>query len=316
MPGIVLRGWPKSCLIDPWPSASMATFQIMIRKHSFPSLSYPGLSLKCTAALAAAFCFVLVAFPHRAQGSMTFAWPDTPGWTAGQPTINGPDQTVDYSSTGQNISVTLANTGATWNAGYPQVAVGGTGPFNGGTTDNGLILQPSAQTSNATRIQLTINFNNPGGVQNVSFQIWDIDATVDVNGNGFIDSITHLQAVAVGGGTLFPDIVDNTHTSNAGTPYNFITGSGAGLTITGDSSQPSGAANNTDQGTVTITFAQPITELSFWYSNAAPGALTTQTIGIGPLTYDILPETSPAWPVALICGSAIVSALLRRRRRA
>jgi hypothetical protein len=287
----------------------------MIRKNSFPALSYPGRSGRRTVGLAAAFCLALVAFPHPASGSTTFSWPDTPGWTAGQPTINGPDQTVDYSSTGQDVSVTVANTGATWNGGYPQVEVGGASTFNGGTTNNGLILQPSAQTSNATSIQLTLNFNNPGGVRNVSFQIWDIDATVDVNGNGFIDSVTHLQAVAVGGGTLFPDIVDNTHTNNAGTPYNFITGSGAGLAISGDPSQPSGAANNTDQGTVTITFAQPITQLSFWYSNVAPGALTTQTIGIGPVTYDILPETSPAWPVVLICGSAIVSALLRRRRR-
>jgi len=249
-----------------------------------------------------------------AQGTV-FDWPSSPGWTAGEPTINGPAQTVDYSSSGQNVSVTLTNTGATWNAGYPQVATGGTGFVNGGTTNSGLILQPSAQTSNGTYLQLTINFNNPGGVTNVSFQIWDIDATVDASGNGFVDAITHLQATAVGGGTLFPDIVDNTHTSNPGTSYNLINGSGANLAITGDPAQAAGAANGTDQGTINITFAQAITQISFWYSNDASGSLTTQTIGIGPLTYSIVPEISPSWPGALLCVVSASVLELRRRRR-
>jgi hypothetical protein len=246
-----------------------------------------------------------------AQGTL-FDWPSMPGWTAGQPPIGG-SQTVDYSSAGHDISVTIANTGATWNSGYPQVVPGGTGPFNGGTSNNGLILQPGAQTSTATYIQLTITFANP--VTDVSFQIWDIDATVDINGNGFIDLISQLQAVAVGGGTLFPDIVDNTHTSNAGTPYNFINGSGPGLTIRGDPAQPGGAANNTDQGTLSITFSQPITEISFWYSNDASGSLTTQTIGIGPITFTNVPEISPSWAVALLCVVAASVAELRRRRQ-
>jgi hypothetical protein len=248
-----------------------------------------------------------------AQGTV-FDWPSSPGWTAGEPTINGPAQTVDYSSSGQNVSVTLTNTGATWNAGYPQGATGGTGFVNGGTANSGLILQPSAQTSNGTYLQLTINFNNPGGVTNVSFQIWDIDATVDASGNGFVDAITHLQATAVGGGTLFPDIVDNTHTSNPGTTYNFISGSGANLAITGDPAQAAGAANGTDQGTINITFAQAITQISFWYSNDASGSLTTQTIGIGPLTYSIVPEISPSWAGALLCVVAASNLKLRRRR--
>lgn len=243
---------------------------------------------------------------------MVFAWPSSPGWTAGQPTINGPDQTVDYSSTGQDISVTLSNTGATWNTGYPQVATGGTGFVNGGTTNNGFILQPLAQTSNATYIQVTINFNNPGGVNNVSFQLWDVDATVDGSGNGFIDTITHLQAAALGGGTLYPDTLNNTHTSNAGTAYNFITGSGPTLTIAGNPAQPSGAANNTDQGTVNIGFSQAITQISFWYSNSATGSLTSQTIGIGPIDYSPLPETPSGWMVALVCLGAIVLESKRR----
>lgn len=272
----------------------------------------PGGLLRCCAVVGA-LSWVLVAFSPTAQGTV-FDWPTSPGWTAGQPVI-GSAQTVDYSSTGQNISVTIANTGATWNGGYPQVAAGGTGFVNGGTANNGLIVQPSAQTSTGTFIQLTINFNNPGGVNNVSFQLWDIDATVDASGNGFIDTITHLQATAVAGGTLFPDTIDNTHTSNPGISYNSITGSGPTLSITGDPSQPAGAANGTDQGTVNITFSQAITQLSFWYSNTATGSLTTQTIGLGPLTYSVLPETSPGWAVATVCIAAVALEFGRRRRK-
>jgi hypothetical protein len=262
-----------------------------------------------------AFLSAVIAFSPTAQGTVVFDWPASPAWTAGEPTVNGPDQTVDYSSTGQDISVTLANTGATWNTGYPQVAAGGTGFVNGGTTSNGLILQPAAQLSNATFIQVTINFNIPAGVNNVSFQIWDIDATVDASNNGFIDKITHLQATAVGGGTLFPDTLNNTHTSNSATPYNFITGSGATLAITGDPSQLSGAANGSDQGTVNIGFSQAITQVSFWYSNSAGGSLTTQTIGIGPITYSIVPETSPGWAVVPVCIAALALEFARRRKR-
>jgi hypothetical protein len=261
-------------------------------------------------AMVATYCLVVA---PSAQGTL-FDWPSMPGWTAGEPTINGPAQTVDYTSAGHDISVTIANTGATWNPGYPQVVPGGTGPFNGGTTNNGLILQPGSQTSNNTFIQITINFLNPGGVTDVSFQIWDIDATVDINGNGFIDLISQLQAVAVGGGTLFPDIVDNTHTSNPGVTYNFINGSGPGLTIRGDPAQLGGAANATDQGTLNITFSQPITQISFWYSNDASGSLTTQTIGIGPINFTNVPEISPSWAVALLCVIASSVVELRRRR--
>ncbi len=261
-----------------------------------------------------AFLLAVTAFSPTARGTVVFDWPTTPAWTAGQPTINGPDQTVDYSSTGQDISVTIANTGATWSAGHPQVAAGGTGFVNGGTTDNGLILQPTSQLSTATYIQVTINFNNPAGVSNVSFQIWDIDATVDASNNGFIDAITHLQATALGGGTLFPDTLDNTHTSNSGTPYNFITGAGPTLSITGDPSQLAGAANGTDQGTVNIGFSQPITQFSFWYSNSAAGALTGQTIGIGPITYSVLPESSTGWTAIPVYLAALALEFRRRRK--
>jgi len=87
--------------------------------------------------------------------------------------------------------------------------------------------------SNATYVQVTIDFTNVGGANNVSFQLWDIDSTV-TGGNNFIDAITNVQAIAVGGGTVYPDTVSNAHTTNPGTQYSTITGSAASLVIAGD----------------------------------------------------------------------------------
>lgn len=240
-----------------------------------------------------------------------FNWPTTPVWTAGSPT-DGNSQTVDYGPT-PAISVTVTNMGGpgmTWGA-APQVESEGsypfTGGYNAGSGVNGLILQANSQTSNSTYIQLTINFNNPGGATNVSFQLWDIDAIVDGSGNGFIDTIKNLQGTAPGG-PVYP-----TSVTRAVPGYNIISGSGAGLTIMGDTSQPSGAANTTNQGTVNIQFSQPVTSISFQYSNGASGSLNQQTLGVGPITFTPVPEVNSSNAALIICGSLLGFGWFRRR---
>lgn len=250
--------------------------------------------------------------------SAIFNWPTTPAWTGNSPAI-GASETVDYSGTGQPISVTLTNTGATWDTGnggpYPTVIAGGTGFLNNGGTDNGLILRALSQTSNATYVQVTIDFTNVGGANNVSFQLWDIDATI-TGGNNFVDAITNIQAIAVGGGTVYADTVSNAHTSNPGTQYNIITGSGASLVIAGDGVQ-GGAANSTDQGQVTIGFSQTVQSISFQWSNSANpanGGLLQQTVGIGPISFTPVPEVGAAAGALVLCGGLLAVGRVRRRR--
>ncbi len=180
-----------------------------------------------------------------------FSWPTTPAWTTLSPTP-GNTQTVNYSSTGQNISVSIfnSNPGATWNTGYPNTYANGTGVVNGGTTNNGLIYYAKSQATTSGFIQTTINFNYPEGVDNVSFQIWDVDKSA----GQFIDTLTNLQATAVGGGVVYPTTLNNTHTSNPGTNYNQITGSGATLKISGLAA----ASDTTDQGTINVGFSQAL----------------------------------------------------------
>ena len=248
--------------------------------------------------------------------AVVFSWPTTPAFTAGSPGI-GASSTVDYfPSGGGAVSVTLTNTGATWNTGFPQVAAGGTGFVNGGTTSNGLILQPISESTTATYVQVTINFMYTGGANNISFQLWDVDATSVGAANGYIDTITNIQGTAVGGGTVFATTLDNTHTSNPGTAYNIITGSGATAVVTGQIP----AANGTDQGTVNIGFSQTVSSISFQYLNTAATTRTQQTLGVGPITFTgigtAFPEVNSSGTALMLCGGVMGFARFRRRRNA
>ncbi|HEV2047073.1 MAG TPA: hypothetical protein VGQ95_10805 [Chthoniobacterales bacterium] len=72
------------------------------------------------------------------------------------------------------------------------------------------------------------------------------------------------------------------------------------------------AANSTNQGTIDISFAGPITQFSFDWSNNDP-ALGAQAIALGPLTYTVVPEMSAGWAVALLCSIAIAGREIARR---
>jgi len=265
-----------------------------------------------SAALLVAAFFV----PATAAGAV-FNWPVTPAWIGDSPGI-GASQTVDYSGSGQPVSVTIFNSGATWdtaNGGpYPTVATGGTGFLNNGGTDNGLIIRALSETSNATYVQVTINFTNVGGANNVTFQLWDVDSTV-TGGNNFIDKISNIQATAVGGGTVYADSVSNAHTNIPGTQFNIITGSGASLAIAGDPAV-GGAANNSDSGLVTIGFSQTVQSITFQWSNSADpmnGGLLQQTVGIGLINFTPVPEVGVAAGALILCGGLLVVGRVRRR---
>ena len=261
-----------------------------------------------------------VFFPATAY-SAVFDWPTTPAWTGNSPAI-GASETVNYA--GDGVAVTLMNTGATWDTGnggpYPTVVPGGTGFLNNGGTQNALIIRALSQTSNATYVRVTIDFSSvayPLGVKNVSFQLWDIDSSV-TGGNNFIDKISNIQAIAVGGGTVYPDTVNNTHTSNAGTQYSIISGSGASLAVAGDP-LVGGAANNTDQGQVNIGFSQTIRSITFQWSNGADPSngglgLLQHTVGIGSISFTPVPEVGSATGALAMCGGVLAIGRARRRR--
>jgi hypothetical protein len=247
---------------------------------------------------------MLVASAGNVNALVTFNWPSPPGWTAGAPSA-GQTNTQSFTSVDPNdITVSINNSGSgvqgmVWNTGsggYPQISAN---PDTGGFTGvNALQELVTSSQAVGTYVRTTVSFATP--VINLSFQIWDVDSVA----GQFVDKISNIQALAQGGGTVGPDSVTSV------TPgFNTITGTGLGTVVLGTAN----AANNTNQGSINITFNGPITQFSFDWSNNDPG-LGAQGIALGPLTYTPVPDIDPTWTAAAACALAVGVELLLRRK--
>ena len=237
------------------------------------------------------------------DASIVFNWPSSPGWTAGAP-AGGETKTQSFTSVNPNdITVDINNSGPgpqgmVWNGGsggYPQI---GTSPDTGGFTGvNGLQLLVTSSQAVGTFIKTTVSFATP--VINLSFQIWDVDSVA----GQFVDKIANIQGLAAGNVIVGPDSV-----TSAVPGFNTIIGTSLATVVLGTAN----ANNTTNQGTINITFNGPITQFSFEWSNNDVG-LGAQGIALGPLTYDPVPESQPAWIAAAACVVAIGLELHRRK---
>lgn len=271
-------------------------------------ITAPGVPLRRMAILAAVLLAVLFA-PSTASCAV-FSWPNPPAWAATGP-ASGSTETVDYSFNAQgSLAVSVFNSGMTWQTNYPQTAnVGAAAAVVTGGTANGtgsLQLYATTAVSTASFAQVTINFNYTGGANNISFQLWDVDAA-----GSFVDTIKNIQATAVGGGTVYP----TTLTGTAG--FNTVTGTGAAAVVTGTAN----AANNTNEGTVNIAFTQTVSSITFQWSNSFAGTpLGAQAIGVGPITFTSIgtafPEVGSAAGALALCGGLATGGRFRRRRPA
>lgn len=268
-------------------------------------ITAPGIPLRRMTILAAVLLAVL--FSPSVALCTVFNWPNPPAWAATGPAI-GSTETVDYSFNAQgSLAVSVFNSGATWQTNYPQTASVGTAAaiVTGGTAKGtgSLQLYASAEVSTTTYAQVTINFNYTGGANNISFQLWDVDTSAAQ----FIDTITNIQATAVGGGIVYP----TTLTGTAG--FNTVTGTGAAAVVTGTAA----AANTTADGTVNIAFTQTVSSITFRWSNTDTG-LGAQAIGVGPITFTgigtAVPEVNSSSAALMLCGGVMGFALVRRRR--
>ena len=245
---------------------------------------------------------IVVCSPEVGRATM-LNWP-TSGWTAGSP---DPGETYSQTFTvvdPNDVTVSVNNngnssTGATWQPSYPDM---NSTKLTGGLSGvNALQLFVSAQSSTSSYIETTVTFAAP--VTNLSFQIWDVDAKP----GQFIDKIFNVQAVTPGNGVVGADSITS---EVAG--YNTISGSGLATVILGTAT----ASDTTNQGTIDIVFSGPITQFSFDWSNDDSG-LGAQAIGLGPLTYTIVPEPAVPWCSAVVCLAALITHWrFHRRKRA
>jgi hypothetical protein len=229
------------------------------------------------------------------KATIVFNWPNPPGWTPGTPTTG---QTVSQSFTSvspNDISVSIYNSGVNNQTGYP--AINSTNETGGFTGVNALQLFISSTPTFGNYLKTTVSFTSP--VTNLSFQLWDVDALV----GQFVDKIANLQGLAQDGSTVGASSV-----TSAVAGYNTITGTGLSTVIAGTAS----ASNTTNQGTINVTFAGPITQFSFEWSNNDNGR-GQQAIALGPLSYDIVPENDFAFSGAASCLMAVLFEKIRRR---
>ncbi|MDQ6911461.1 MAG: hypothetical protein M3128_01130 [Verrucomicrobiota bacterium] len=177
--------------------------------------------------------------------------------------------------------------------------------FQGGlaTAENTLVL--AVDLTNPTQsITITISFANPGGVQGVSFKLFDIDA-----GGGSQDELTMIRALSIDGSTLIAPTI----TTSAN---NTLIGSGINQSVVGTASTPN-TGPQSGRGNVTIDFgANLIQSLTFTF-----GCTTFfpdpayQHFALHDVSFSPVPEVNPAIVSFLSClaGAGLV---IRHRRRA
>lgn len=257
---------------------------------------------KASLGIFTAILFLFCSFGGTARG-VVFDWDASYATWTGTGNDPGTQQSFtrnynnDPNHSGNDVSITVANTNAngsgfSWLGGVfvdnEPIAGGGGGQE---------ALQFQVEDRNASGIRTTIAFNYTAGVKNVSFTLWDVDASDPQ----FIDIISGITAQTVGGATIGATSV-TTSASNG------KTGSGTGIVVTGSSVAPDGGSN----GNVTVTFnsVEPITSVSFTWSNGGSG-LGQQAIALHDITYTPVPEVGTSFAAL---GACLGVGFLRRRK--
>jgi len=186
--------------------------------------------------------------------------------------------------------------------------------LNGTLTDTSPSLylqQDSSAVANA--IYAGFKFNNPGGVNGLTFTLFDIDKSNDLLTSSswqdrvIVRGLFNNSAVGL---TATPFTSANISVNGAGTTYANSTVAGATV-LDGLKS----INNNSNAANVTISFAGPVDQLYIDFTQA-PGATGgnpgSHGIGIGNMTYQAVPE-----PLTLLgAATAIAFGTAFKRRSA
>jgi hypothetical protein len=226
---------------------------------------------------------------------------DTLDWDV----VNWTDTTTPYSQTftvGSN-TVTVAITGQTGDF----IPIGGdTSPDDNTHQTGGLTGQQSLYLAvnhdqRSDVITVTVTFST--FVNNVSFSLFDID----FSSGDFADQIRNISGTD-GTNTYAASISNTGSTSNTIANNNTLT-----ATVTGDDT----ATEGTSEGNATFTFSQNVNSITFTYGNAgtAPTDPNQQSIGLGDVTYTVVPEPSTYVTGLLFIGLLSVQQFRVRRQR-
>lgn len=205
------------------------------------------------------FLFICALFSLKTNAAV-LDW-DTNTWPA--PVGGTPTLSQTYAIGGDNVTVTisgdtsgLVTTGTNTSPQTSTFQTGGLTP-----AENGLFLRmdfpEGTPPVNAQSITVTYTFLHPDGVNNINFNVFDIDATL----NQWLD-VVQASVNLVGGGSANPTSITASSANQVDLP----------LPPAGNSASGTGSAGNTSSaGNVGFTFNQSgIASLVFVYSNNAP----------------------------------------------
>ncbi len=232
-------------------------------------------------------------------GAVTLDWNINNTFTQGQTN----SYNVDPSAPGADISVAIATTNigvGTLTAAVDSTLEGGFGPNN---NTLGILLNLTT-TGQYVTVTVTFSAAYTQGVTNVSFTLFDVDATQ------FQDQIRSITATTINNTTVGATVTGSSNNSVTGVSPNQIVNGTANTASTGATS---GDAN------VTINFGTAaIKSFTFVYGS---GTLigsdtdpTQQKIGLYNIGFTPVPEINPSWSAVISCLAA-AGLILRHRAK-
>jgi hypothetical protein len=254
--------------------------------------------------------FALSLFVAKAQATL-LDW-STVSWTAGS-LSNSYD--IDPSHAGNDVTITVSGNTAQLQteivSPFPQTPAI-TSNFQGGLANPVSTLNLALNLTNQTEaVTFTLNFSAlyAQGVNNVSFQLFDVDFAAG-GGSNYEDQIRNITALSIDGTTMIaPTITISPNNSLSGSGFSQVV---SGTTSTTDLGAGSGAAN------VTIDFGSAaIQSLTFTYGSGTGTVAdpTYQHIGIYDIDFAVVPEVDTTFLTILFCAAAIALTSWQRARK-
>jgi len=210
---------------------------------------------------------------------------------------------VDAGSAGNDVTITVGgDTGqlqpSLVSPNPPTPAI--TQAFQGGLTTIPKALELAlnlANTTQAVTVTVTFSSNYTLGVNDISFQLFDIDYANAGSSNNYQDLIKSITATSILGTTIAPTI------TGVG-PNTTLTGTGATQVLTGAASTvDTGAGSGNANATITYSSAVGIRSFTFTYgSTTAFLDPTYQHVGIYNIDYSVVPEIDPSWFSFIACA--------------
>jgi hypothetical protein len=218
---------------------------------------------------------------------------DVVGWPGGTGTLSNTFLNVDGSTMDITVTITDSNPSSLTAANSPEVNNDFTPPSSSG---DDLFIQATGNNDGSggnTGIEIRFDFSGLG-VTSLNFDIYD----VDLGGNPWTDVLILRATPAGGGASILPTSVI-APTATPSWSYDPVAGQ---VTGTG------GAASNSDDGTVVIDFATPVTSVTVQYLNGDDFG-GNQWIAFSDLIFAPEPD-----PTLLVLSALAAWACIRRRR--